>query len=964
MIIPYQVIVWILEGLGAIAGLLIIVIFLNKLLLRYRIWESRQIKKYLVAKYLQKQSIQKHFSKRKLTDEFINICEQTELDDDTLATVVADFDRQQIIAYHLFRLNSLKPTVRKASAHYLAFFRSRKALDGLKKRLVIEKNDSVKLYLLNSLKTNLDESVDIIIESLVGASAFYRRRAIEIITHHHNRFSYAIQAALNRSEFEIKELVAAFAAGYKNDDLKAYLQKELISLEAFYDGNQSNQLRYDPLKFNVDAYYFSILRTLVDVYDENIFVDRYLTHSKSEVRRIVIDAKSKRENFDGIKSILEGCDGSDMDFYRVEVITRIAEINRDYYLNLVSIFQNPGHVHQQKVIASVLSFRTEYLILKLSSPQRTQIIESLKLLVSFGLTADLIDFMNQNKDLGIENDLFQILKIYYSADERLKKELHVYLRPEILKRMGIEKETYAAPVRERSKVEKKKVQWLRRLLFVALVFFPIVFLIRYNLGLLSKSLLEILIAYAVDINYYIVFYYVAVNLIYLLLVLLSMTGSREQSRLWSFKNKNMLFESEMLSSISIIAPAYNEELSIIDSVNSLLNLNYPQYEVIVVNDGSKDKTLQKLIEYFKLERKNLIVSQKLPTMHVRGVYRNKLTPYLTVIDKDNGGKADALNTGINYAVSEYICGIDADSMLEVNSLLKLMSVTIDHKYSTICLGGNIFPANGCEIDRGQVEKKGLPKTLITRLQAIEYLRAFTSGRIGWAKLRSLLIVSGAFGLFHRNTMIEAGGYLTSSGIFKKDTVGEDMELVVRLSRKALEEKKPYQIDYVYNAHCYTEVPNDWKSLFKQRDRWHRGLIDILSFHRHLIFNPRYKTVGTVGLPYFLIFEMIGPLFEAQGYLMLILSIVFGLLDLNILLALFSVSVMMGIIVSLLSLLATERESKYLGFSDTLTLVIFGIIENLGYRQLMSLYRVKGYFSAMRETGLWGTVTRRGFKKTK
>jgi cellulose synthase/poly-beta-1,6-N-acetylglucosamine synthase-like glycosyltransferase len=861
-------------------------------------------------------------------------------------------------------LNSFNPNKRKFSAHYLGFFESKEALDAIKNRLLIEKNNSVKLYLLNALKNHLDDYIDIAINSLVHADEFYRQRAIAIIKHYHNTFSLSLQAAINRPEFEIKELIVAFSEIKKDEALKRFLKKELAFLETFLFENTPYPRAYQSKRFQVESYYVSILRNLVNIYQENILEEKYLTHPSAEVRRIVIEAKSKQNGFDAVLNILSACDGSEMDNYRIEVITKLAELNRDYYMNLVGIFQSPGNIHRQKVIAAVLSFRTDYLILKLNSLQRSMVTKALKLILSFGLTADFIDFMNRNKDKNIEKELVSILQSLLLTDEKLRKEINLYLNTDILLRMGIVKEKPAVTVREKAKTEKQKVRWLITILVFSIVLLPIVFVIRYFNILLTTNILTLLVYYAVDVNTYIVYYYAVVNVIYILLVILSLRGSKQQVNLWHLKNKTMLFEHDMLAPISIIAPAYNEELSIIDSVNSLLNLNFPQYEVVVVNDGSKDNTLNSLIDYFKLERKNIIATQYIPTKNVRGVYKNKLISNLTVIDKENGGKADALNVGINYAKNEYVCGIDADSLLEVDSLLKLMSVTIDHRHQTIALGGNIFPANGCVIDHGQVEKKGLPKTLITRLQAIEYLRAFTSGRIGWAKLKSLLIVSGAFGLFHRATLIEAGGYLTSSGIYKKDTVGEDMELVVRLSRKALEKRIKYQIDYVYNAACYTEVPNDWKSLLKQRNRWHRGLIDILSYHRKLIFNPKYKQVGTIGFPYFFIFEMIGPLFEIQGYVMLFLCLIFGLLNVEILLSLFIVTVLMGIIISLLALYVTERESKYLGFRDTLLLILFGFLENLGYRQFVSLYRVNGFFAALNETGAWGTVTRSGFKKTK
>ncbi|MDY0294944.1 MAG: glycosyltransferase family 2 protein [Acholeplasmataceae bacterium] len=350
------------------------------------------------------------------------------------------------------------------------------------------------------------------------------------------------------------------------------------------------------------------------------------------------------------------------------------------------------------------------------------------------------------------------------------------------------------------------------------------------------------------------------------------------------------------------------------------------------------------------------------TRSLRGVYLNQRIPNLIVIDKQNGGKADALNLGINAAKYDYICGIDADSLLEEEALLKLMSITLDDTKDHIALGGNIVPVNGCEVDRGKIEKQGLGKKGVVKFQTIEYLRAFTTGRIGWSKINSLLIISGAFGLFDRKTLIKTGGYLTVSGELKKDTVGEDMELVVRLTYRALKDKLPYKVQYVHHANCYTELPSDYKSLFKQRNRWQRGLLDILSYHRKMLFNPRYKQPGLIAFPYFFIFEMIGPFVEMMGYIALLIGLIFGLLNTPLVILLFVVTIGYGIIISLFSLYIAERKMILYTNKETLMLIFIGIIENLGYRQAVSLHRVVSTFSALREKGSWGSQKRTGFQK--
>jgi cellulose synthase/poly-beta-1,6-N-acetylglucosamine synthase-like glycosyltransferase len=418
----------------------------------------------------------------------------------------------------------------------------------------------------------------------------------------------------------------------------------------------------------------------------------------------------------------------------------------------------------------------------------------------------------------------------------------------------------------------------------------------------------------------------------------------------------------MLPSISIIAPAYNEEKTVVESARSLLNLNYPDYEVIIVNDGSKDETLLNLIKEFNLVRVDYRYSKSLETAPIRGIYRNPSFPRMLVVDKSNGGKADALNAGINIANKTYFCGIDSDSLLEPDALLKIASLTLDESIETPALGGNIFPINGCRVDKGFITDIEIPQNHLARFQTIEYIRAFMSGRLGWQEMDSLLIISGAFGLFRKDRIIGVGGYMTQKGQYKKDTVGEDMELVVRISRMMHEAGNPFKILYAFNANCWTEVPEDLKSLKGQRYRWHRGLMDILYYHKKMIFNRKYSRTGMVAMPYFVIFEAIGPIIEIQGYIMVVLAAMLGILDKNIALLLFASTILLGIIVSVISLMVAERENHYFKIRDVMKLIAYAIIENFGPRQVFSFWRVRALFHIVFGKSGWGHIRRQGVKK--
>ena len=306
-------------------------------------------------------------------------------------------------------------------------------------------------------------------------------------------------------------------------------------------------------------------------------------------------------------------------------------------------------------------------------------------------------------------------------------------------------------------------------------------------------------------------------------------------------------------------------------MKSLLMLEYPDYEVIVVNDGSKDGTLETLKSAFGLYPIPADIGGQIACQQILGVYRSPDNPSLVVVDKMNGGKADALNAGINVSRCPLFCAIDADSVLEGGALLRVVKPFLDQPEKTVAVGGIIRVANGCEIKAGRVVKIGLPGKWLPLVQTVEYLRAFLFGRSGWDALHSMLVISDAFGVFRKDITIAVGGY-------RHDTVGEDMELVVRIHRYMREEGKSYDVHFLPDPVCWTEVPDSRKILGRQRNRWQRGLIDTLRIHRKMMFNPRYGRIGLIAFPYFLFFEALTPVLEMAGFIIIPLSYAFGMVD--------------------------------------------------------------------------------------
>jgi cellulose synthase/poly-beta-1,6-N-acetylglucosamine synthase-like glycosyltransferase len=454
-------------------------------------------------------------------------------------------------------------------------------------------------------------------------------------------------------------------------------------------------------------------------------------------------------------------------------------------------------------------------------------------------------------------------------------------------------------------------------------------------------------------NGLVILYFLFLNGFYLVTTFLAFNSLRK----YALRLKSMDLERFLRSGgappITLISPAFNEEATIVDALRSLLSLNYPDFEVLVCNDGSTDGTLNKLKEVFNLEPVARVPMGDIPTARVNGTYRSRRFPNLWVLDKENGGKADALNAGINFCRAALFCAMDADTLLERDALLRVVRPFMEDS-SSVAAGGIIRIANGCKIRNGQVEEVGLPRNFLARLQVLEYLRAFLSGRMGWEALDATLIVSGAFGIFDRSTVVTVGGYST-------DTVGEDMELVVKIHRHCREVKRPYSIHFVPDPVAWTECPESLSVLGRQRDRWQRGLLESLLKHKTMLLNPAYGRLGMVAYPHFFFFEMIGPLVEGLGYITFIFTVLAGRASVPYAAAFLSVAFFLGVVLSISAVCLEELTfRRYPRKMDLLSLFFVGILENFGYRQLNTFWRVRGLVASARGVKDWGRSRRRGF----
>ncbi len=448
-------------------------------------------------------------------------------------------------------------------------------------------------------------------------------------------------------------------------------------------------------------------------------------------------------------------------------------------------------------------------------------------------------------------------------------------------------------------------------------------------------------------------YFAILNVVYFVLMVLGWRGINAYLDRRLVTNYTALADSTHAPPISIIVPAFNEEPVIVDVVRALLRADYPKLEVVIVNDGSSDGTLAVLDQEFALVRLDRVPRARLATADVRGLHQSRVDARLVVVDKQNGGKADSINAGLCFARYPLVCAVDSDTMIDDDALLRLAKPFMDDA-TTVACGGVVRVANGSRVEGGRVRDVKTPSGLLENIQIVEYLRAFLAGRIGWSKCGALLIISGAFGLFQRQTVIEAGGYDAT-------TVGEDAELVVRLHRHCRERGTPYRVVFVADPVCWTEAPASLRVLCRQRNRWHRGLVETLWRHRGMIGRPRYGAVGLFALPYFLVFEALGPLLELAGYLSFSISIALGTIDAAHALAFFALAMLVGLVLSIGSLVIEERAfRRYRRWSCTLRLIVASVVENFGFRQVLSVVRSGAFITLARGGTSWGAMPRAGF----
>ena len=481
--------------------------------------------------------------------------------------------------------------------------------------------------------------------------------------------------------------------------------------------------------------------------------------------------------------------------------------------------------------------------------------------------------------------------------------------------------------------------------------------------------------------------YMVVNLGLLLISAVTVRRAIQRAQLFVERDISDSTTS-FLPLVSLVVPAYNEEVTIVETVNSLLRLRYPHFEIIVVNDGSKDGTIGVLKEAFAMVRSDVDYDPHLGCMPTRGFYRAacdlpEKVVRVVLVDKENGGKADAINAGINACQGTYVASMDADSLMVDQALHMAIQPILDDPNRVVACGGQIALSNDSLVEDGRVKELRLPKTWIARYQVVEYMRSFTQSRTALAELNALLILSGVFAVFQRDALIAAGGFLSKHMRSKvgqeycgigAETVCEDMEVVVRLHRYLIDHGKRGEVEFLPFPTSWTEAPEVYRDLGKQRNRWYRGLLEVLWIHRGMIFRPRYGRIGMFSLPYQLLFEALAPVLEMLGYILVPLSWLAGLLSAEILLSFIAFALAANLLLSVGSTLVaagrvrigTAGEERalidYHGGKALFVLTLAGLLSNLGYRQFLLYWQMRGLKDFLAGRKSWDKFARKGFVK--
>lgn len=435
------------------------------------------------------------------------------------------------------------------------------------------------------------------------------------------------------------------------------------------------------------------------------------------------------------------------------------------------------------------------------------------------------------------------------------------------------------------------------------------------------------------------------------LILSVISGALELFRESKKRRYNNKIEHEYYIPVSIIVPAHNEEITVVDTVKSLLMMDYRLYEIIVVDDGSTDQTMQVLVDAFQLQKVNRPINRQITCKKELNVFEGVINGFsIMLIQKENGGKADALNMGINASRFPYFVCMDADSVLQKDSLKSIVRPVLEDN-SVAAVGGLVRISNCAVLNQGELIDYHMPWNPIVGMQILEYDRSFMASRILMDKFNGNLIISGAFGLFKREMVISIGGYDVS-------TMGEDMELVVKIHAFCRINKIDYSIKYAPDAICWSQCPSSIKDLKKQRRRWFIGLFQCLKKHNRIFMSPEFGVIGYVSYLYYLLYELLSPFIELFGIITMVLAYMVNLINVPFMIMFFLIYALYGAVLTITAFFARiYTQNIKLSFLDVIKSIYLCLVESLFFRFIQAFTRMTALFHYKKKKNVWGQIQR-------
>lgn len=836
-------------------------------------------------------------------------------------------------------LNSIFIKSRIKSTVILAFIGGKESVKLLEQRLIKEKNYIVKLYIINSLIIQDSHISDrLIYESLIEAPIWYQKRFCKLIMEYKEYFYQSLDSVIDRKEVEIKKAIIYIGSIYYDIRLKKFMLEEIDS-KLIKKSYKTSPKKRKNLYFTLEC--------LAVHYHKSLDHERYLESDDINIREIAIKSLEKYGGVYSFDRVMEHVkDKEVLDVVKSSILTLLE--NDDSLTRHVSqLFieeQNKGFLD---VYAYVLSYKIDYFAHRLVSSERKKMRKIIEKIIFHNYNMGIIDYLNKNKNLEVENEIIDLLNNVFEIDGSTTKDYTLYLDMDLKRKMHLRSEGfYISPYKMKSLSTYKKIFISVLFTFTLLSMPALYFLININ-NVRLMSAAEIINGIMLDIPVYLGFYYVIINSMYIIMCVISINSSEKQKYMEKVKRKVKVFERALLPSISIIIPISNHKKYLIDGLNGYLNIKYPDYDVILVDDGSDDESFELLSDYYGLYKEDFNIEKLEDYPSIRSIYRSRKNINLVYVDKKRTGKSDCLDLGSILSDKDYVCAADIDGVMDQDYLYKMASRTNDEEEETVAVLGNIVPINDCEKVKGCIYKYNLPRTLIGKLQYIDLFRNYINLKIARGSMNNILMPAGSFCLFKRDKLMDIGGYRGYEFEFKSDTNKEDLDIMYRLIKHMHDNLLPYRISYNSFGNYYRVLPDNILTLRKLRRRWQREYLDAVITHSDMLLNPNYGLTGEFNSVFNLILEVLAPLFEIFALCILIIVAISGKLSLDVgVFVLFGIT--LGTIASVLPICMINSESEKSSILDVFKLVLLSVISTFGYMQIVRAFKISDVIGAVRK----------------